>query len=357
MPPLLVFLARRVITIPITLLVVTALLYAIVMLIPVTERASIYVAPSFSIRTAEAAFTQNQRDAIRRYRLDEPYPIQYTFWLGQLVTGNWGYSPNLNDYVLTALLRRTPATIELLLYAALLYFPLGIIAGVIAGWRRDRPLDGWLRLGAFIGTSIPVFVLAFAMLGIFYVGLRWFSPDRVSPQFRLELTNGMFPFYTGMLTIDSLINRRWDIFVDAWRHLAMPIISLAFVQWATVMRVTRVSMIEALDMEYIVAARARGVRLGGQLWKHALRNALIPVLTNSILSAATLISGVFIIERIFDYPGVSEILTKALEFQTPDVAAVLGFTVYSILLVLPLMVLMELLQAVIDPRVREGVAS
>jgi peptide/nickel transport system permease protein len=354
-PPLLTFILRRLLILPVTFLIVTALLYMPVMLIPVQDRIDMYVMEPFSLRTAERSLELQNVDILRRYKFDQPYHIQYTFWLGQLLSGQWGFSPNLREYVSTALLVRTPATLELLLYSTLLYLPMGLLSGVIAAWQQGRRADGVLRFGAFLGTSIPSFIVAFVMLGVFYIGLRWFAPGRIDPGLARYLTSEGYHAVTGMITVDSVISGRWDMFWSAWRHLAMPIVTLAFIQWATVMRLMRVSTLETLQTEYITAAKARGVSLQRQLWHHAFRNALVPVLTNSMMTMATLISNLFIIERIFNYPGLSDIIGKAFLFSTPDVALMLGFAVYSILLVLPMVFLMELLQALIDPRIREGV--
>lgn len=356
MPPLVQFIIRRIVAIPITMLIVTVVLYAIACLTPAEVRAEIYMPVTNRILTAE----QRQRlilNIIDEKGLDQPFPIQYSRWITTILQGDWGWSPTMRTEILPALLYRTPATVELTLYSLLLYLPLGLFFGVIASWQQGTSIDNNLRLSAFIATSVPPFILALVMLSIFYAGLKWFPPDRLSSRLSLEVQREGFESFTGLMTIDALMNGRTDIFIDAVRHLVLPVFTLSLYHWATSMRVMRVSMIEAFDTEYMMAAKARGVRLGGQLWKHGFRNALVPALTSSILGAASLMTGVYIVERIFVFPGISEIITRAIQVTGSDIVSSLGFAIYSTLIVLPLMVGMEIIQAVVDPRIREGVSA
>jgi len=155
-----------------------------------------------------------------------------------------------------------------------------------------------------------------------------------------------------LLTIDGLLNGRLDISLDAIRHLVLPVVTLSLFHWATLGRVTRTSVIEELDKDYIVAAHARGLSPRRILWGHVLRNAAVPGLTSSALSAASLITGVYVVEVVFGWPGVSKLITDSM--WQPDVALAAGFAVYSVLAVLSLMVLLDIIQAIVDPRLREG---
>lgn len=354
MPPIAKFLLRRLVSIPISLLIITVALFGFVMLTPPEVRVQLYWQPSPYLD-----FERNEelRDkAIEQYGLDDPFPVQYGRWLTHLLRGDWGYSPNLSSGVLEALLARTPATAELTLYSILLFIPLGLLNGVLAGWRQDRAPDNQFRLAAFISTSIPPFILGLILISIFYVGLRWFAPGRMSTMIDLSMRREGFVYYTHLLTIDGLLNRRLDVVADAVRHLVLPVVALSLSHWATLGRVMRASMIEEFDKEYIVAARARGVRNRAIVFRHALRNALVPALTSSILSISSLVTGVFVIERVFNINGLSEILVLAWS-SIPDAPAAVGFAVFSALIVLPLMTILEIIQAFIDPRIREGITS
>ena len=159
--------------------------------------------------------------------------------------------------------------------------------------------------------------------------------------------------FTGLLTIDGFLNGKPEVSLDAARHLVLPVFTLSLYHWATLARITRSLVNEELGKEYILAAKARGFSSRRVLWRHALKNALAPALASSLLSAASLVTGVFVVEIIYNFPGVSDLVVRGFSF-VPDTFAVLGFAVYSLLLVLMLMLVLDLLLALIDPRHREG---
>jgi ABC-type dipeptide/oligopeptide/nickel transport system permease component len=353
MPPILQFILRRVIALFLSLIIITMLLYAGVMMTPAEVRVSLYYRPGAKSLTEEqiAHITQLY---IERYHLNDPYPVQYAIWVKSLVEGNWGYSPTLKAEVLPELLRRTSATAELTLYSLLIFIPLGLAAGVVSGWNQRKGVDNTFRLAAFIGTSFPPFILSLLLIAIFYVGLGWFSPFRLDMSLSLKLESQKFVQYTGMYTIDGLLNHRWDVSLNALRHLVLPVITLSLYHWATLGRITRSVIIAERRKDYVVAARARGAREGMIMWKHAFRNTLAPSFTSLVLSAASLVTGVFVVEMIYSYGGVSDLVVKSLS-NIPDPAAALGFSVYSVLIVLVLMFIIDILLAVFDPRVREEV--
>jgi ABC-type dipeptide/oligopeptide/nickel transport system permease component len=140
MPPFLQFLIRRLLAIPISLIIITMILYAGVMLTPPETRAQIYF-PSSDAHLSDAQIAHLTDINIQKYHLRDPYLVQYAYWLKSILTGNWGYSPTIHEEVLPALLRRTPATAELTLYSLLLFIPLGLVGGVFAGWQQRRTFD------------------------------------------------------------------------------------------------------------------------------------------------------------------------------------------------------------------------
>lgn len=353
MSPFLAFLLRRLLAIPVTLFVITLVLYGIVMLAPVEQRAELYLPPNLPrIMTAEKY--QHVIDTIiSEQGLADSYPRQYLHWVGGILNGDWGWSPVLQGDVLEGLLTRTPATVELTLYSVLLLIPLGLVTGVAAGWWEGRRFDNSFRSVAFVATSLPPFVLGLTLLAVFYVGLHWFPPGRTSMVELYFERFGTFEHYTGLLTIDGLLNGRPDVTLDALRHLALPVFTVSLAHWATLGRVTRAAIGEVKGQEYVVAARARGVRNRSLVWRHAFRNAAAPALTSSALSAASLITGVLIVEAVFGFKGLSELIVKGVG-TTPDAPLALGFAVYSVLLVLPLMLVLDIVKAIIDPRLREG---
>jgi len=354
MPPFLQFLIRRFLAIPVSLIIITMVLYGGVMLTPPEARATLYYPPRMKPNMTEEQMRRYQETIIKRYHLRDPFLIQYGYWAGTLLDGTWGYSPSMNEQILPALLKRTPVTLELAMYSLLFLVPLGLVSGVIAGWKRSGRFDRGFRGLAFLGTSTPSFIMALVMLSVFYINLNWFAPGRISMNYGFEISEETFRHTTGMLTIDSLLNGRTDIFVDAWRHLAMPIITLSLYHWSTLARIARSSMLEETGKEYILSARARGLSERRVVWHHAFRNMLTPSLTSIALSATSIITGVFVAEIIFDFNGVSSVILSAMA-GVPDAPAALGFAVYSVLMVLILMFFLDVLQAILDPRVREGV--
>ncbi len=342
--------ALRLLAIPITLLIITAVLYAIVMMAPAEERAALYLPPNTP--PMNGAEMQNVMDRlIAQHGLNDPYPVQYGRWLGNLLRGDWGWSPTFNDDVLVLLRRRLPVTAELTFYSVLFLIPVALASGVMAGWRAYRPLDRGFRLASFLATSIPPFILGLFLLSIFYVGLNWFPPGRTGI-YSLSLTTSDFKTITGFLTFDGILNGRPDVVVDAARRLVLPIFTLSLLYWATISRVTRVAMIEENNKEYMTAARAKGLRNRQLEWRHAFRNAALPAFTAMILSAAGLVTGVYVVESVFDFKGLSELITKSF-FVAPDAPLVMGFAIFSVLLVLPIMLVFDLLRTWIDPRLRE----
>jgi peptide/nickel transport system permease protein len=177
------------------------------------------------------------------------------------------------------------------------------------------------------------------------------------------MSTSTFQHFTGFLTVDGLLNGRPDITLDAFRRLVLPVFTLSLAHWATLGRVTRVSIMNEYDKEYLLAARARGLKQRSVVWRHAFRNVLAPALTTSYLSIATLITGVLVIEIIFDYKGLSELVTKGITGSTvlgfvnvPDTPLAMGFAIYSTLVVVPIMLLLDVVKAAVDPRIREDAA-
>jgi len=356
MSPLLKFILRRLLLIPVTLFIITVVMYATVTLTPVETRAQLYL-PNSQARLTEEQLQRILQRIIRTYGLNDPFPVQYASWIGSLVNGQWGYSPTLNAPVYELIGSRAAVTLELTMWAVITYIPTGLVAGIVAGWRRSRRADHVFRLTAFTATSIPSFILGLMMLSFLYVGLGWAGPGRLSGPFETVVTGSGWREFTGLFTIDGLLNGRFDIALDALQHLLMPVIALSALHWATVGRVTRAAMIEEIDKPYIIAAQARGVSEWRLYWKHAFRNAIAPGLTSSVLSAASLLTGVFVIERVFNLHGVSELIVASGTASLADAPAALGFGVFSVIVVLIIMFVLDVAQAVVDPRLREGVTD
>jgi peptide/nickel transport system permease protein len=290
---------------------------------------------------------------VQIHHLADSYPVQYVYWVASVINSHGGYSPTIKGLVFDALLSRTPVTAELTLYSLLVFIPFGILSGLRAGWKPGAAADRGFRAAAYTAANLPPFIAALVFLGIFYVSLGWFPPGRLGLDFSQEVLSPEFHSFTGLLTIDSLLNRRVDIFIDAVRHLVLPVISLSLIHWATLGRIVRSTTITERSKDYLTAAKAHGIPESRLLWRHLLRNTLSPALSSSALAAASLFTGVFMIEIIFDLKGVSDLIVHGTSLGL-DVPIAMGFAVYSISVVLVIMFVLDVLRAILDPRSRES---
>ncbi|MBK9927449.1 MAG: ABC transporter permease [Anaerolineales bacterium] len=354
MLPFFQFVLRRFLVIPISLFVITLVIYGGVTLTPPEARADLYMPKNFSPYATPERIAKIKELIIQRHHLRDPFPVQYFYWVQSLLNSTWGYSPSMKEEVLPALLQRTPVTLELTLWSMLVIFPLGTISGLMAGWKRQSRFDQLFRGLASFASSMPTIILSLVLLSVFYINLGWFAPGRISTSLAPELLREGFASYTGMLTIDSLLNGRVDIFIDVLKHLVMPVFTLSLYYWATLGRVTRANVMSERNKGYVNAAYARGLSDQGVIWKHVYPNILPPSLVTLALSATSILTGAFVVEIIFNFNGVSHIIVSAMN-NIPDAPAALGFTVYSVIMVLLLTFLLDVLQALFDPRVREGV--
>jgi len=344
------FILKRLIAVPVTLFFITLIMYGVIMILPREARIDLYMPES---KSSVPGWEERMREKIvETHHLNESFPVQYYYWVSGLIEGDWGYSPTLNKDVLPELVKRSPVTFELIFYALLFEIPLGLFAGIWSAAKKDRPFDFATRLTAFIANSLPEFILALILLSIFYVSMQWFPPERLSITNHLFIQSNSFKAFTGFITIDGLLNGRFDITLDAFRHLVLPVFALSLTHWATLVRITRIQVIEEMKKEYVTAAYARGLSERDVIWQHAFRNALGPVLSSSAISAATLVTSVFVVEKIFNLKGVSDMVTKYGP-MVPDAAAVLGFAVFSTLIVLGLMLLLDILQSIFLPQIKE----
>jgi peptide/nickel transport system permease protein len=299
---------------------------------------------------------------IRAYGLDEPIYIQYWYWLvgnknentgevsGGILRGEFGYSRTASQPVSDMIKHRFPATIELALWAVIPVVAGGIIFGVVAATNHNKPIDHTARIFGIVGWSFPDFVLGLMLLMIFYANLGWFPPGRLSDWANQVVLSEEFRNITNMVTIDALINLRLDVFWDAVRHMILPVITLAYLWWALQMRVTRSSMLETMRQDYITTARSKGISERKVINKHALPNALMPVVTLGGATVIGLLGGVVIVETVFNYPGIGSAFAAAA--VQLDVITVLAFTLLNSLIMVVAFVIVDVLYAYIDPRVR-----
>ncbi len=340
---MLAYIIRRLLLLPFLLLGVTIFVFAIFSLLSPEMRASLYL-------TDVPKSPDAMQRIIHKYGLDQPIYIQYWQWLNQIIRGDLGWSKTAQRPVFEALLYYLPATVELSLWAMLPVILVGIWLGILSAVHQDKLIDHTMRVFALVGWSLPTFVFGLLMLMYFYAKLQWFPPGQISDWVTREVINGTFIRYTQMYTIDALLNGRLDVFWDSLRHLIMPVITLSYVQWALLLRVTRSSMLETLRQEYVMTARAKGLKESVVINKHAARNAMIPVATMGGLLLIGLLNGVVITETIFNYPGIGRWAADAA--IRLDILSVVGFTLFNGVLLVVGNLVVDLLYAFIDPRVR-----
>jgi len=327
-----------------TLLGISFLIFGITQLFDPVERASLYIRDP-----RQARFI---KEIIEKYGLDKPFYVQYFSWLSQVLQGNLGWSQSLHMPVLEALITRFPATAELVLYSAPLTIILGIFLGKISAVKKDTIVDHITRVMAIIGWSLPAFWLGIVLLAIFYGGAGLFPPGRLSPWAEAMMRSGEFKVYTGLYTIDAILNLNGAVFLDALSHLILPVVTLTTINVALIMRIMRSSMLEQLGKTYIIAARARGLDNKTVINKHATKNALIPVITISGLLTAGMLSGMVITETVFEFKGIGYFAAHAA--TQLDIPAVLGFALFAGIIFVIANLIVDILYAYIDPRIRLG---
>jgi len=348
---MLAYIVRRLALLPAMWLAVTLMIFLMLEPLGPYQKLSLFLDsnPEMAVPANKLSEEQLQR-VFDKHGLNDPFYVQYGKWLGEVVNLNFGWSRTAQAPVLDALIARLPATMELTLLSIgpLIFF--AIWMGVKSAVYQNRWFDHITRFIAITGFSLPSFVFAIFVLVIFYGWLDLFPPGRLSLWANQVVFSDSFTRFTGMNLVDTLLNGRFDIFVDAIRHLVLPVISLSYLSWAALLRVTRSSMLETLGQDYITTARAKGLAENSVIHKHARRNALIPVLTLSGFVIVGLLTGVFIIETIFNYRGVGFwAVDAALSF---DVPAVIGITIFTATLIVLANLIVDIFYTVVDPRVR-----
>jgi dipeptide transport system permease protein len=341
---LLIFVTRRLLMLPVVFIGVTLAIVLLMQLLTPYQRAAAYVRSEQQIRQIDAIIVQ--------YGLEDPWYMQYGRWIEQVFRGNMGYSRTTSEPVLTTLVKRFPVTLELAFFAIVPVIGVGIFMGTAAALNRDKFIDQLARVMSIIGWSLPTFVLGIWLLVIFYGWLGILQPGRVSTQYLVELagTGSGFRHFTRMLTLDGILNGRLDVAWDAFKHLILPVITLSVVSSAQIMRVMRSSLLDALGRDYVRTARAKGLPERVVTRKHARRNALIPVITLSGFVLIGLVNGVVITETIFNYPGLGQWAAAAA--VNLDYASVLGFAVFTAIMVVFANLLVDVLYGIVDPRIR-----
>ncbi len=324
----------------------------LLMLIPVLLGASllafslIHLTPGDPARTIAGDHASPQAiNAIReKYGLDKPLPVQYWIWLKQVLRGDMGRSIVSNEYVTKEILERFPNTVELTFFAMLLAIVVGSIAGIVSASKQYSALDYTTMGIALFGVSMPVFWLGIMLMMIFGVLLRWLP---ISGRINILIP---FTRITGFYILDSIITLNFRALISTIRHLILPSVALATIPMATVARVTRSSMLEVLRQDFIRTERAKGLSERLVIYRHAVKNAMIPVITVIGLNFGLLLAGALLTETVFSWPGIGKYVVKAVTMR--DYPVVQGCVMFFAFIFVFVNLVADILYVYIDPRIK-----
>jgi peptide/nickel transport system permease protein len=311
---MLVYFIRRVITTIPTVLVAAMIAFVLIRLAP-GDPALAFVTP-----TATEVEIQEIR---RQLGLDQPLPVQFVYWLGNVLRGDLGHSFFLGRDVVTAIAERLPATLQLTGLALLFALVVGILSGILAALNHNKLIDRMVLVITMVGVSVPVFWLGLLLMWFFAVQLRWFP------------TGGFVPI--------------WTDFVGGLRSTALPAIALGTLHATLTARITRSSMLEYLRKDFVRTARSKGLGEGRVTFKHVLKNAMIPVITIVGVTLGALLSGAVIIETVFTYPGVGRLVVRAVQQRDYNLVQGVLLVVAGIYVIVNLLV--DLSYGLFDPRI------
>ncbi|MFC1996578.1 ABC transporter permease [Chloroflexota bacterium] len=306
---------------------------------------------------------------IKAKGLDKPIPVQFGIYLKDVIRGDFGNSIRFNLPVIQILVERLPATVELSLTAFFIAVAIGIPVGIISAIYRNSPIDVTTMIGANIGVSIPVFWLGLILMYVFAVLLKdtpfWLppsgrvsagvSPDPFYEVYGMTVAEGsarffVFDFLSNLYIFNSIITLDFEVLGDTIKHLILPAVTLSIIPLAIFARLTRSSLLEELGLNYILGARAKGLRRRIAIRKHGFPNALLPIITIMGLQIGGLLSGAVLTEIIFSFPGLGQMLYESIIVHDYPVVQVITLVVAVIYIIANLIV--DLSYAVLNPRIR-----
>jgi dipeptide transport system permease protein len=333
---MLTFLFKRLAVVVPTFIGITLLVFSLIRMIPGD--------PVEAMSGERGMDPERHARLLHEFGLDRPLPVQYGEFVWKALHGDLGFSIVSHEPVLSEFLDRFPATFELALCAILFAAVVGIPAGMLAAVKRNTPVDYGVMGVSLAGYSMPIFWWALLLILYFSVHLDW-TP--VSGRLAIEFDP---PRVTGLMLIDTWLSGEEGAFRSALSHLILPAIALGTIPLATLARMTRSSMLEVLREDYIRAARAKGLSPFRVIAKHALRNALIPVVTVVGLQVGVLLGGAVLTETIFAWPGIGKWLIEAIHRR--DYPVVQGGILICAVLVIVVNLAVDLLYGIINPRIR-----
>jgi peptide/nickel transport system permease protein len=292
----------------------------------------------------ERATPQRVAEVRAQLGLDKPLYKQYFIYVDKVLHGDLGASILRGDPVLRDLVRRFPATVELAISAICIAIVVGVPMGIISAVWRNSFFDGFSRLVALTGVSMPIFWLGLMLAWFFGVILRWLPTG-----FRLG-TDVTLVSVTNFYILDCLLTKNSAALVSSLRHLILPAIALSTIPMAVIARMTRASLLEVLSQDYIRTAESKGLPQQSVILRHAMRNALLPVMTVTGLQVGRLLAGAILTETIFSWPGIGLWIYESI--QARDYPIVQGATLFIATIFVMVNLLTDVLYAAVDPRIK-----
>ena len=281
-----------------------------------------------------------------KLRLHQPLIDQYFAYMFDFFRGDWGFSYSTGQSVATQLVDRFPATLELGLYAFIFAFFFAVSLALIAAYRRGPISDGGVRALSFVGLGVPPFWFGLMLLVIFFEQLGWLP----GPDGRLDLARDPPPELTHLYTFDALLHGEFATLADALLHLILPAITLGLLPFAFLLRLLRANLLDVAREPFITVARSKGMSRWGAFVKHALPNAFLPTLTAAGLLLGQLLAGSVLVEKVFNWPGVGNLVTEGILRQ--DFSVVQAFILLSAFVYVIANLVVDILAGFVDPRVR-----
>lgn len=328
---------RRLLQLVIVVVVLSVLLFGWLRLLP---------GGPVSALLGERATPASRAALTHELGLDQPIYVQYWKFLARAASGDFGVSTGVQpgDSAVEVFLQRFPATLELAFFAVIIAIAVGIPLGYLAARRRGGILDNLSIVGSLIGVAVPVFFFAFVLKQVLAVDLGWF-PTAGRQTGGIDATR-----VTGFFILDGILTQEWDAAWDAFVHLILPAIALSSIPFSVIFRITRASVLDVLDEDFIRTAESKGLHTNVIRRRHVLRNAMLPVVTTIGLQIGGLLAGAVLTEKVFAYPGIGQALAIGFERRDYPVLLLLILCAAGVYVVVNLLV--DLSYAIIDPRIR-----
>ena len=331
------YVIRRLLSLIPTLLGVSIIVFLFLRMIPGD--------PALAL-AGEHATEANVERIREQFGLNKPLHEQYFTYMGKVLRGDLGRSILSRRPIMDEIRVRFPATIELSVCALTVALVVGVPAGIISATKRNSIFDNVAMIGSLLGISMPIFWLGLMLNWFFAVQLGWLpSVTRLDAGVELQRI-------TNLLIIDSLLTGNAEALLNAVQHLILPSVALGTIPMAIIARMTRSAMLEVLEQDYVRTARAKGLRERVVIIRHALKNALLPVITIVGLQVGVLLSGAVLTETIFAWPGIGRWLY--LSILSRDYPIIQGMALFVTILFLVMNLLVDVSYAIVDPRIRYG---